>query len=94
MEVPHLSLLEVLLIIWGAITLVLVVLLIRRGVLSMREEDQLFLDAAEEHIAREQREIVAKLTKLGRLITIFAVVSGVLLLAIAGVWVYVGLTSS
>ncbi|PYU16663.1 MAG: hypothetical protein DMG37_01875, partial [Acidobacteria bacterium] len=50
-----------LLIVWGIVTSVFIILLIWRGVLSSHEDDQIFLDAAEEHMAREQRELVAKI---------------------------------
>ncbi len=41
-----------LLILWGGLTLVLVVLLIYRGTLTMHEDDQLFLDNAEAHMQK------------------------------------------
>lgn len=85
--------LEILAVIWAVITLVLFVLLMCRRALSMREEDQMFLDKAEEHMAREQQLLVAKILKLGKYILVTAILSGVLLLAIAAVWVYRGLTS-
>ena len=50
-----------LLIAWGIVTAVFVVLLVWRSVLSSHEDDQIFLDAAEEHMAREQRELVARM---------------------------------
>ena len=82
---PHPELLRVLLIVWGVITAGLVLLLIRRGILSSKEEDQLFLDQAEQHMAREQLEVVGRLNRLTGPITILSVASGVLLLAIAGI---------
>ncbi len=91
MSTPQVSLLTMLLIVWGVITAVLIILLIYRGVLSSREEDQLFLGRAEEHMAQAQRDIISKLTKLSRPITILSVASGVLLLVIAGVWIWEGL---
>ncbi len=75
------------------ITAGLIVLLIYRGVLESREQDQLFLDKAEEHMARAQREIVGKVLRLSKPITVLGVASGALLLAIAGVWIWEGLKS-
>ena len=82
-----------LLIVWGIVTAVFVVLLIWRGVLSSHEDDQIFLDAAEEHMAREQRELVAKISTLTRPLLITGILSGVLLLLAGGLWIYQGLRS-
>ncbi len=89
----NLGLLTILLITWGVITVALVFLLIYRGILSSKEEDQLFLDKAEEHMAQEQREVVSRLLRLSTPITILSVTSGALLLAIAGFWIWEGLKS-
>jgi len=83
-----------LLMAWGVVTGVFIILLIWRGVLSSHEDDQIFLDAAEEHIAREQRELVAKITSLSRPLLVSGVLSGLLLLVAGGLWIYEGLTSS
>jgi len=80
-----------LLIAWGILTAVFVLLLIWRSVLASHEDDQIFLDAAEEHMAREQRELVAKITALGKPIATTGIAAGALLLVIAGIWVYNGL---
>lgn len=87
-------LLKILLVVWGVITAALVILVIRRNLLSMKEEDQLFLDRAEDHIRKEQEQIVAGILKIGKWVTIFGIISGVLLLFIAGLWVYIGLTTT
>lgn len=89
----ELGLLQILLIIWGVITAGLFGLLIYRSALSNKEDDQLFLGVAEEHMAQEQRAIVARLVRLSKPITILAVASGVLLLVIAGRWIWEGLKS-
>ncbi|HEX4546250.1 MAG TPA: hypothetical protein VH110_07790 [Candidatus Acidoferrum sp.] len=80
-----------LLIAWGIVTGVFVILFIWRSVLSSHEDDQIFLDAAEEHMAREQRELVAKITSLSRPLIITGVLSGTLLLIAGGIWIYQGL---
>lgn len=81
-----------LLYVWGAVTAVLVAIFIRRSVLVMKEEDQLFLDKAEDHIRKEQQEIVAKIEKMDKMLLYIGILCGVLLLVLAGVWVYHGLT--
>ncbi|MGH9816473.1 MAG: hypothetical protein ACRD5F_06870 [Candidatus Acidiferrales bacterium] len=83
---------EILLIIWGVVTAGLVVLFIRRSMLSMQEEDQLFLDKAEEHMLKEQQVIVGRIQKMDRLVWTTGILSAVLLLVLAGVWIYHGLT--
>ncbi len=80
-----------LLIAWGIVTAVFIILFIWRGVLSSHEDDQIFLDAAEEHMARQQRELVAKITSLSRPLIITGILSGVLLLLAGGLWIYEGL---
>ena len=75
-----------LLIIWGAITIILILLLIYRGQLSNREDDQIFLAKGEDNLAAEQRTIVARIDSLGRPIKVLYVVSGVLLVAVVVVW--------
>jgi hypothetical protein len=80
-----------LLIAWGVITAVFLVLLLRRSLLASHEDDQIFLDAAQEHMAREQRELVARINALSKPIMGTGVLAGVLLLVIAGMWLYGGL---
>lgn len=80
-----------LLIAWGLVTTIFLILLLRRSLLASHEDDQIFLDAAEEHMAREQRELVAKINALSKPIMSTGILAGVLLLAMAGVWLYGGL---
>ena len=80
-----------LLIAWGVVTAVFIVLIAWRGVLASHEDDQIFLDKAEDHMAREQHELVAKINKLSKPILTSGITSGVLLLVIAGLFVYHGL---
>lgn len=84
------SLLVALLGVWGVITAVLVCILIYRSTLETREEDQIFLDAAGESMAREQRALVARIEKLGIPIKALIALSCVLLAVIAGLWFWQG----
>jgi hypothetical protein len=80
-----------LLIAWGIVTAIFLALIAWRSVLSSHEDDQIFLDAAEEHMAREQRELVGKINSLSKPILTSGITSGVLLLVLAGIFVYHGL---
>jgi hypothetical protein len=84
------SLLSALWVFWGSITVALAGLLIYRSLVAMKEEDQLFLDPAELHFEREQRDILTQLRKLTPPIRTLSVVSAALLALIAGIWIYRG----
>lgn len=80
-----------LLIVWGALTAVLVVLLIYRSTLTMHEDDQLFLGESESHMEKEQVELMKKVDKLNPFVRWLGAASGLLILVIAGLAVYQGL---
>ena len=86
------STLTTLLVVWGGLTTVLVVLLIYRSTLTMHEDDQLFLDEAESHMEQEQKEIIARVNRVTLPVRILGAASGLLILVIAGLWIYDGLT--
>ena len=92
MEQIH-DLLYPLMIAWGVVTAVLICLLIYRGTLETREGDQIFLDAAQESMANEQRAIVARIEALSRPIMLLIVASGALLVVVAGIWLWQGFKS-
>jgi hypothetical protein len=83
----------IMLVLFGVLAIILTVLLIYRSTLEMHEDDQLFLDAAESHMAKEQAEIQTKLGKIEPMVKVVGAACGVLLLTIAGMWVYQGLNS-
>ncbi len=83
---------SVLLTIWGVLTTVLVVLLIYRSALARHEDDELFLTNAEAHFEREQQELTVRMNRLRPLLNILAASSGLLVLIMAGLWVWRGWT--
>jgi hypothetical protein len=78
---------------WGVITVALIGALVYRGVLSNREDDQIFIDDAEQHYYREQQEIIARMSALNRPIIALSLLSGLLFLTTMGVWIYQGYSS-
>ena len=89
MEAVHGALLGVL-VLWGAVTAVLVGLLAYRGTLEIREDDQIFLDRAGDSMANEQRELVARIDKLSKPIKLLMILSIILLLIALGVFLAEG----
>ena len=82
-----------LLVAWGAVTAIFIALLIWRSLLTSHEDDQIFLDSASEHMAREQRELVAKIGSLSKSLMATGVLAALLLATAAGMWLYGGLKS-
>jgi len=82
------SLLMMLLIVWGVLTAILILLLIYRSTLSMHEDEQLFLDDASATLRAEQEEVQRKMKRVRPFVRIFGTLSGVLILVIAvmAVW--------
>ena len=84
------STLFTLVIVWAAVTVILIAMLIYRGTLESHEEDQIFLDKAGDSMAQEQRILVAKLEKLDRPIKVLITASVVLFLVSGGLWLWQG----
>lgn len=78
---------------WGILTAVLIILLIYRSTLTMQEDDQLFLDESASAMAQEQMELMAKVNKINPLVKGLGVVSGLMFLVMAGMFIYQGLMS-
>jgi hypothetical protein len=77
-----------LLILWAGLTSVLIVLLIYRGTLNMHEDDQLFLDDSQAHMAREQEELIVRMNRLQPWVRICGTCSALLIVVIAGLEIY------
>jgi len=89
------SLLTYLMAFSGAVAAVLVVLVIYGNVLDSREDEEIYLNKTEEKMmASDQPALVGKMNRLARVITVLAIITGVSLLATAGIWVYIGLYKS
>ncbi len=78
---------------WGVITAFLIAAVVYRGVLSSREDDQIFLDDAEQHYFKEQQDIIARIARLNGPIIALSLASALLFLTTVGVWVYQGYSS-
>ncbi len=83
--------LTTLLIVWAGLTIILIVLLIYRSTLSIHEDDQLFLDDAESHMQAEQVELMKRVDRINPVVRVFSAASGLLILVIAGVWIWQGI---
>ena len=83
-----------LLVAWGLITIVLVAVLVYRATLSTKEDDQLYLNKAEvDMMGTDQAILIARLNRLSKPIVTLAILSGILLLASASVWVWIGFSN-
>jgi hypothetical protein len=80
------------LVVWGVLTAVLVILLIYRSTLAMHEDDQLFLSDSESHMQLEQQQVITRLNKVNLPVRILGGASGLLIIVIAGMWIYEGLS--
>jgi hypothetical protein len=85
--------LAMLLMVWGAVTAALIVLVIYGNTPDIHEDEEFYINQKEENImGSQQKVLVAKMERLKKVIFSLAVVSGVLLLTSATIWVYIGLT--
>jgi hypothetical protein len=87
------GMMQLLLIIWGVLTTILVILIIYRSTLTMHEDDQLFLSETESHMEVEQRDLLKKVHRITPIVSLLGATSGLLILVIAGIWVYRGLSN-
>jgi hypothetical protein len=85
------SLLTVLMIVWGVLTGILVLLLIYRSTLAMHEDDQLFLNDAESHLQNEQTELLKRMNQIRPILRVLGAGSGLLILVIGGLWIWQGI---
>jgi hypothetical protein len=74
---------------WVGVTVILAILLVYRNVLSVRENDELYLNKAERRMmGSEQRKIIRTATRLTPVIMSFVFLSGALLFINYVVWAW------
>ena len=81
-------------ILWAVITAALIIVLIYRSTLSMHEDDQLFLDESTANIRAEQEALLKRMNAMTPIVRILGAASGLLVLVIAGMWVYAQMNRS
>jgi hypothetical protein len=75
-------------VIFAVFAIPLIVILIYNSTLTMRRDDQLFLDDASSHMQDEQTELRAKVNRLIIPVRVLSIGSGVLLVALVAMWLY------
>jgi hypothetical protein len=83
-----------LLVAWGILTGILIILLIYKSTLTMHEDDSIFLNETESQMHKDQVEVLAKMNKIAPIVKILGALSGVMILVIAGLFIYQGLNSA
>jgi Tfp pilus assembly protein PilN len=81
-------------VIFGVFALALIVLLIYKSTLTMRRDDQLFLDDASSHMHNEQTELLAKVNRLTIPMRVFSAGSGIFLFVLVAMWFYQKLSAA
>jgi Tfp pilus assembly protein PilN len=82
------STLQMLLIVWGVLTVVLILLLIYRSTLTMHEDDQLFLDDSSKNLREEQEALQVRMKRVAPWVRVLGAASVLLILVIAGIAVW------
>jgi uncharacterized membrane protein YjfL (UPF0719 family) len=83
-----------LMVAWGILTGILVILLIYRSTLTMHEDDSIMLNETESQIQKDQVEVLAKMRRITPIVKVLGALSGAMILLIAGLFIYQGLTSA
>jgi len=81
-----------LLIAWGILTGILIILLIYKSTLTMHEDDSIMLNETESQMQKDQAEVLAKMRKITPIVKVLGALSGGMILVIAGLFIYQGLT--
>ena len=83
-----------LLVAWGILTGILIILWIYKSTLTMHEDDSIFLNETESQMHKDQIEVLAKMKKITPIVKVLGALSGLMILVIAGLFIYQGLNAS
>ncbi len=83
-----------LLVAWGVLTTILIVILIYKSTLSMHEDDSIMLNDPGSQMQKDQAEVLAKMKKLTPIVRVLGALSGLMILVIAGMFIYQGLNAN
>ena len=83
-----------LLVAWGVVTTILILVLIYKSTLTMHEDDSIMLNDPGSQMQKDQVEVLAKMRKLTPIVRILGALSGLMILVIAGLFIYQGLNAS
>jgi hypothetical protein len=83
-----------LLVAWGVVTTILILVLIYKSTLTMHEDDSIMLNDPGSQMQKDQVEVLAKMRKLTPIVRVLGALSGLMILVIAGLFIYQGLNAS
>jgi hypothetical protein len=83
-----------LLIAWGILTGILIILLIYKSTLTMHENDSIDLHETESQMHKDQMEVLNKMKKIAPVVKVLGALSGLMILVIAGMFIYQGLSGT
>jgi len=83
-----------LLVAWGILNGILIILWIYKSTLTMHEDDSIFLNETESQMHKDQVEVLAKMKKITPILKVLGALSGLMILVIAGLFIYQGLNAS
>ena len=83
-----------LLVAWSILTGILIILLIYRSTLTMHADDSIDLHETESQMHKDHMEVLAKMQKITPIVKVLGALSGIMILAIAVVFIMQGLSNS
>jgi hypothetical protein len=83
-----LSLIEIVAILWGTVTVIYFALFLYRSIVGLKEEDTLYLSAGEARMEAQQREVMKRITKLDSYSHKIGYTALALTVILAGMWVF------